>query len=164
MKINHHLSFSAGIFALVILFSLTAYSEPLPYEESRRGNYFYFNPFAHRPETPAEHWDYASALEEKGKLKNALKQFNDLINLLPNFEKPYLGRGLTYLRLKEYGLAEQDLLSATRLDPDNYKSYYYLGKLYIAKKQYSIAKNYLRKAAELSPGNGKVYYELGNIY
>lgn len=83
MKIKNNLSFSAGVLVLATLFSLTAYSEPLSYQETRRGDYFYLNPFAHKPETPAEHWEYASALEEKGDLKDARKQFDILVKRWP---------------------------------------------------------------------------------
>ena len=73
----------AFFLAVSVLFALTASSEELSYEESTRGNYFYLNPFAHKPATPAEHWGYALSLRDKGKLKAARKQFEVLVKRWP---------------------------------------------------------------------------------
>jgi len=69
---------TAIFLAVSILFSLTASSKELSYQESTHGNYFYLNPFSHKPATPADHWDYAVSLREKGKLSAARKQFDVL--------------------------------------------------------------------------------------
>lgn len=74
---------TAFFLAVSILFALTASSEELAYQEDTRGNYFYLNPFSHKPITPAEHWDYAVALREKGKLSDARKQFEILVKRWP---------------------------------------------------------------------------------
>ncbi|QHI69679.1 LPS assembly protein LptD [Tichowtungia aerotolerans] len=66
-----------------VLFALTASSKELAYKESTSGNYFYLNPFAHKPVSPADHWDYAVALREKGKLSAARKQFEVLVKRWP---------------------------------------------------------------------------------
>ena len=73
----------AFFLAVSVLFSLTASSEELSYQESTSGNYIYLNPFSHKPATPAEHWAYASALREQGKLSAARKQFDVLLRRWP---------------------------------------------------------------------------------
>ncbi len=79
MKIKQFVFF----LAVSILFSLTAYTEDVSYEESRSGNYLYLNPFSHKPATPAAHWDYAVSLREQGKLSAARKQFDVLLKRWP---------------------------------------------------------------------------------
>ena len=69
--------------AVTVLFTLTAFAEEFSYEESTRGNYTYLNPFAHKPESPAAHWDYATSLREQGKLRSARKQFEILVKRWP---------------------------------------------------------------------------------
>ena len=66
-----------------VLFALTASSEELAYKESTRGNYLYLNPFAHKPETPVEHLEYAASLRERGKLGSARKQYEILVKRWP---------------------------------------------------------------------------------
>ena len=73
----------AFFLAVSVLFSLTASSEELSYQESASGNYIYLNPFSHKPATPSEHWAYASALREQGKLRAARKQFDVLLKRWP---------------------------------------------------------------------------------
>lgn len=68
----------AFFLAISILFSQVGFSDELIHQESVSGNYLYLNPFAHKPATPAEHWDYATSLRARGKLKAALKQFDRL--------------------------------------------------------------------------------------
>lgn len=70
--------------AVSILFSLTGYAEPLPYEESRTGNYVYLNPLRHKPASPAEHWDYATSLRDQGKTSAAIKQYEILLKRWPD--------------------------------------------------------------------------------
>jgi LPS-assembly protein len=83
MKFKNRCSFISGVLAFATLFSITAYSAPSSYQETSRGDYFYLNPFSHKPETPQAHWEYASALEDRGKLKRALKQFEILVQRWP---------------------------------------------------------------------------------
>jgi LPS-assembly protein len=73
----------SGIVLATALFGVTGCSTPLAYEETRTGHYFYVNPFAHKPATPQEHWDYAAALEERGKIGKARKQFDILLQRWP---------------------------------------------------------------------------------
>lgn len=67
-----------------ILFSLTGYAEPLPYKESRTGNYLYLNPFRHKPASSAEHWEYATSLRDQGKTSAAIKQYEILLKRWPD--------------------------------------------------------------------------------
>jgi len=74
---------SAFLAGVALLTALTGCSTPLAYQETRSGRYFYLNPFAYKPATPQEHWDYAASLEERGKIKKARKQFEVLLKRWP---------------------------------------------------------------------------------
>ena len=73
----------AFFLAVSVLFSLTASSEELSYQESAGGNYIYLNPFSHKPATSSEHWAYAGSLREQGKLSAARRQFDVLLKRWP---------------------------------------------------------------------------------
>jgi lipopolysaccharide assembly outer membrane protein LptD (OstA)/outer membrane protein assembly factor BamD (BamD/ComL family) len=84
MNLKQNLSFFAGFLALAILLSVTGCSTALPYQESRRGSYFYINPFSHKPATPEAHWDYAMSLKDRGHLKSAREEFEILVKRWPD--------------------------------------------------------------------------------
>lgn len=65
-----------------LLAGLTGCTSPA-YEETRAGNYIYLNPFAYKPATPQEHWDYAARLEEDGEIRRARRQFDILVKRWP---------------------------------------------------------------------------------
>jgi len=70
------------VFSILILPVVSA--QALDYHEEDRGSYLYTNPFAHKPETPAEHFDYAGALKTKGKLDTARRQYAILAQRWPD--------------------------------------------------------------------------------
>ncbi len=76
--------FGAGATALAILFLVTSCATSVPYTESAEGRYLYLNPFAHKPATPEQHWDYAASLRDEGKTEDAARQFDILVKRWPD--------------------------------------------------------------------------------
>ena len=133
----------AFFLAISTLFSVTAYSEPLIYEESRTGNYFYMNPFSEKPDTAAEHWGYAESLREQGKQEEARKQFKIFVKRWPED-----------LKAPAAQQAVGDLYVAEGKDLKAFKAYealiqkYYTGLKdydYILDTQYRIAQDEMRR-------------------
>ncbi|MFA7256998.1 MAG: LPS assembly protein LptD [Kiritimatiellales bacterium] len=78
MNLKRNCAFFAGFLAVFTLLTVTGCSTALPYKETRSGNYFYINPFAHKPATPQDHLAYANSLRERGHIKSAREQFEIL--------------------------------------------------------------------------------------
>lgn len=102
MKLKRNCAFFAAFLALTILFSLTGCSTALPYQEVRKGDYLYINPFSYKPDSSQEHWEYASSLRERGKLGKARKQFDILLKRWPeSAEAPAAMRAVADIYFEE---------------------------------------------------------------
>ena len=74
-----------------------------------------------------------------GKYKEALKEFNALLNAHPNDGTVLYYVGLTYYRLKEYGQAMSTLEKASNSKETNKETFYYLGLLHQADGKFDEA-------------------------
>ncbi|HNX52515.1 MAG TPA: LPS assembly protein LptD [Pontiellaceae bacterium] len=83
MNLKQNCAFIAGFLAVFTLLAVTGCSTAMPYQETRSGNYFYLNPFAYKPATAEEHWQYAESLKEKGSIRSARKQFEIFVKRWP---------------------------------------------------------------------------------
>jgi len=60
--------------------------------------------------------------------------------------------------------AEELLLKAIQLDPDNSRGHFKLGRLYLEKKDYPAAISHYSRVTELDPALTKAFYNLGYAY
>src|ERR1700679_2993310 len=63
----------------------------------------------------------------KGDFKTAITDFDQAINLKPDFEQAYLNRGNAKFKLKDYAGATSDYTKATALNANDDKAWYGLG-------------------------------------
>ncbi len=96
--------------------------------------------------------------------KEALIQFDYIIDKFPSFELAYLGRGLTRLQNKQFNRAYEDFIVYRDNRAYDYRGWYYAGRCALQMKQYQKALGYLAQALELQPTYSRGYYELGNVY
>ena len=137
MNLKQNCSFFAGFLAVFALLTVTGCSTSLPYQESRDGNYLYLNPFAHKPATPEEHWQYAESLKEKGSLRSARKQYQIFTKRWPEDAKAakakqteaeiYFDQGKNKKSFKAY----EDLIQQYYTNVKDYDS--------ILERQYTLA-------------------------
>ena len=83
MNLKQNCAFIAGFLAVFTLLTVTGCSTARPYQETRRGNYFYLNPFSYKPATAEEHWNYAESLKGRGHDRSARKQYEIFVKRWP---------------------------------------------------------------------------------
>ena len=108
--------------------------------------------------------DEASKLFYQGDYNGAIKLHDEALNLNPNNELAYYGRGTIYGELGQYEQAIQDLNKTLQLNSNNSYAYYNRGRIYILQQQYERAIQDYNKAIQLNPNDSDVYYNRGNAY
>lgn len=103
---------------------------------------------------------------QMGKTALALEDYNRAVALAPEAAVPLLNRGLAYEQLgvqyetenkmsKANDAWEQgrvDLMTAIKLDPEEFAAYYNLGLVEMRLQLYDDASKHMQKAADLAPG------------
>ncbi|KAL1505857.1 hypothetical protein ABEB36_005319 [Hypothenemus hampei] len=104
-----------------------------------------------------------------GKAKNALGDFNQVLELKPDFTAARIERGIIHLKQSNYDLAQLDFYNVLKTDPYNAEANELIQKVDIAKErrrnaEYYYAHNdifravhYLNDAIELSPWAADLY-------
>ena len=101
---------------------------------------------------------------KKGKYNRAIEDFNQSIQLNPNFAMAYHYRGTSYYNLKNYKQALKDCDHAIRLNPDFALAYYNRGNTSLYLKKYKKAVESYNQAINLKPNFAKAYYGRGHGY
>jgi tetratricopeptide (TPR) repeat protein len=105
-----------------------------------------------------------TAYSSKGDHDRAIQDFNEAIQLNPNFERAYYDRGNAYIDKEEYDRAIQDFNEAVQLNPNAETAYYGRGYAYKKKGDYDRAIQDFNEAIQLNPNFERAYYDRGNAY
>ncbi len=105
-----------------------------------------------------------ASLNFLGFQKEAIKIFDEAINLDPNFATAYNNRGNVYLDIKEHQHALEDYDRAIALDPNYAMAYNNRGAVYHDLKKYQQALKEFNQAIAFAPNYVMAYYNRGNIY
>lgn len=124
---------------------------------------------AKRPELAFPWVELGDIFITEQKFPQAIQAFSEAINRIPVPNRAhwvlFYSRGAAYERNKQWELAEQDLLQALVLSPDQSLTLNYLGYSWIERgKNISKAKEMLERAALLSPREGFIVDSLGWAY
>ena len=96
---------------------------------------------SHNPET----FYYLGLIaQEQNEDERAIELFKQAIKLVASFAHAHIALGSTYLKLKNYALAQQELEIGVKLDPNDSKGHYNLAVLY------ARLKDPLRAQAEMA--------------
>jgi Flp pilus assembly protein TadD len=87
--------------------------------------------------------------QEQGDDSRAIALFQRAVQILPSYALPRIALGSTYLRLKDYEKARQELETAVKLDPEEPSGHYNLALLYARTKQPDKAQEQMRIVEEL---------------
>ncbi len=99
--------------------------------------------------------------QDQGDDSRAIALFQKAVQLLPSYALPRIALGSTYLRLKDYEKARQELETAVKLDPEEPSGHYNLALLYARTKQPDKAQEQMRivedlKSKQRTPSGGLV--------
>lgn len=99
-----------------------------------------------------------------GKYDDAIKNFNDAIEMNDQLIEPYNGRASAYFFKGDFDKAIADFNKAIELDPKYGEAYSNRGQCYAEKNENAKAMADFNKAIELNPNYDQVYVNRGAIY
>ncbi|MEH2289745.1 tetratricopeptide repeat protein [Nostoc sp.] len=140
----------------------------------------YKRAIALQPNFLEAHYNLALALQEQGKLEEAIASYQKLLELNPSVrlleaEKLYsqvlekqpdnpealYGLGMLAQQMGQLQTAEQWLSAASQVQPDSVKTWFSLGNLYLVQEQFPEAEKAYRQALVLLPNSLPIYNNLG---
>jgi tetratricopeptide (TPR) repeat protein len=105
----------------------------------------------------------ASGYERLGKLNDAEKTYQQVINLRPRYWKGYNQLGIFYCRQSQYDKCAAMFQKVAELTPDSFRGYANLGAAYLADGKYAEAIQPLKKSLQVRATPG-TYTNLGTAY
>lgn len=105
----------------------------------------------------------ASGLYQSGRYMEAIEDYKRLVNILPGNAAVHKELGLSALAVRNFQLAEHELLRATQLSSNDADTHSALGSIYLNSGRNELAKNELEKALALNPNMSAASFNLGNI-
>jgi len=99
-----------------------------------------------------------------GLYDRALRTFESIQELDPDFEPCYCNRIITYAEMGQHDMAEQMFYLAQQIDEDCALCYYNIGNSLFARGQYKKAVRCWLRTAELEPTHPEINYRIAQAY
>ncbi|MCF8369384.1 MAG: tetratricopeptide repeat protein [Bacteroidales bacterium] len=151
----------------VLFISLMSFNRVSVFEDDFK---FYTDIINKTPNAKVAYTNRGSIFRDRGKLNDALNDFNKAIKIGPASYKDYSNRGVVYVDLGNYTKAYEDLSKSIKLNPKNLevRATYAYACMQTGRLQESI--NNYNAVLKAMPGNfeafsnrGTAYYNLGNL-
>jgi tetratricopeptide (TPR) repeat protein len=110
------------------------------------------------------HSNLCDALNEEGKIQEAIDHCSEAIRMRPDYYIAYNNRGTAYSKLGKYQLTLEDLNKAIALNPDSAEARNNRGIAYIKLGQNQLALEDLNEAIRLNPDYALSYYNRAAVY
>jgi len=110
------------------------------------------------------HNNLGDALNEEGKIQEAIYHCSEAIRMRPDYYIAYNNRGTAYSKLGKYQLTIEDLNKAIALNPDSAEARNNRGIAYIKLGQNQLALEDLNEAIRLNSDYALSYYNRAAIY
>jgi tetratricopeptide (TPR) repeat protein len=94
----------------------------------------------------------------------ALTEYNQAIQINPNYAEAYNSRGIVYAHLQQYDKALADFDRAIKIDPSDAKAYNGRGVVYYNLQQYDKALADYARAIQIDPNYANAYSNRGVVY
>lgn len=108
-----------------------------------------------------QYFDKAKAASEAGRLEEAIKLYEKVLELNYNFVPAYIGLGKIYeQRTDDVEAIAWYFNSALKIDPNNIEAYESLGRCYQRANQPEMAEKYFKKVLEIDPNSVGAQYSL----
>lgn len=104
------------------------------------------------------------ALEEKGKAKEAIEQFNKALEAYPYYAVTYSNLGNAQSDLHRYSEAVENYKRALKLAPDFTAAYSNMGDALLKQKKYLAAEVACKSALKIDPGYVVAMTNLSEVY
>ncbi|MBI1940550.1 MAG: tetratricopeptide repeat protein [Acidobacteria bacterium] len=116
------------------------------------------------PDNPSLLTNLGFALHMSGHSREALRQFEDALNIDPSYLEARLYLGAAYLSLAEPTKAVEALENLVQAQPDNKDAIQLLGEAFLSLKQFEEAAQHFERLCDLDPGSPKAWSGLGRSY
>ena len=100
----------------------------------------------------------------QGKLREAVIQYANAVQIDPRFAQAHYELGETYLKLKDYNRAYAELSRSVDLDADNYTAQADLANLLISARDLKQAQPHLDLLREKHPDSADTHLAWANLY
>jgi tetratricopeptide (TPR) repeat protein len=120
-----------------------------------------------KPDWPEAHYALALSLTATSKLKQAIAEFKQVVQLDASASLKtlaYYNLGNSYYDLRQYQQAIEAYKLAIQLDPQSSKSHYNLALTYVVVGRLSDAVAEFDQAVKLTPEHAEAHYNLGLAY
>jgi tetratricopeptide (TPR) repeat protein len=107
------------------------------------------------------HYNLGNSYNSRGKMKEAVKEYQAAIHINPDYADAYLNLGVAYASLGVEDGAEGALKKAIQLQPSDAEAYYNLGLLYANRNLHNLAIEQYSKAISLNPDSAKIHNNFG---
>jgi tetratricopeptide (TPR) repeat protein len=111
-----------------------------------------------------DHQEKGTNLANAEKYEEAIKEFSDVIRIVPYEFVPYFNRAICYSRLHNDDAALQDFLRVVELKPDYLDTYSRLTTIYANRGLYDDALNTTNKWISLDPKSGEAFYNRAKVF
>ena len=118
---------------------------------------------ATRPDDYSQHMNLGVLYADRGRLQEAVAEYDTAIRLRPDFAPPLVNASVAYSQLGEDGKAEAALRRALQIDPRNSAANLNLGLLLAEKQRLPRRKRRCGKPVEADPANAVAAYNLSVI-
>ncbi len=159
-KMRKNILFPAGLIFIAVMSLLTW----------KQGGYWENNAtiFSHAIQANKNnylaHRNFASALSDEGKFKEAFYHYNEAIRIKPDYSDIYYNRGNAYTKLCKYQQALEDYNKAITLNPASAETFNNRGFIYIKFGQYQRAIEDYSKAISLKQDYADAYSNRAFVY
>jgi tetratricopeptide (TPR) repeat protein len=116
---------------------------------------------AKNPTSWHRHYDLATLLAWKGKLDEAITQYNDALRLKPDYADAHNNLGIALFRKGDYVGAVQHFTEALRLEPLHREAHYNLATLLAVQGNVREAIENYREHLRIRPDHAEAHYNLG---
>lgn len=111
-----------------------------------------------------KYFESADRYFAKGKYREAAIQYSNAIQVDSRFAQAHYRLGETYLKLRDWNRAYQELSRATELNPDNYQARVDLANLLISGRDLKQARSHLDVLRLKEPNSPDTYEAWANFY
>jgi tetratricopeptide (TPR) repeat protein len=111
-----------------------------------------------------QHFEAGSELQGQGRVREAIEEYNEAIELDPEMVVAYNNRGRAYIEQGMYESAIEDLDEAIRLDPEFVMPYNNRGLAYIGLGEFERAIEDYDEAIRIDPDYASAYNNRGAAY
>lgn len=111
-----------------------------------------------------EYLNQGKVLLASGKSENSLEYFKKAENEDPFNPDIYIGMGIVFTNMEEYGEAEEAFLKAIKIDSKAGKVYFHLGNINLLKGEKVKGIHYYNQAIANGYDDSQIFYNMGILY